>query len=39
MILDPFGQQRITRIVETMAARRETRALISSTKLRMRWER
>jgi hypothetical protein len=39
MTPDPYGRQKITRIVEMMAARRETRVLINSTKLRMKWER
>jgi hypothetical protein len=39
MILDQFGQLRITKIVETTLARRETRVLTISTKLRMKWER
>jgi hypothetical protein len=39
MILDQYGQQKIMRIAETMGAHREIRVLISSTKLRTRWER
>jgi hypothetical protein len=39
MTPDPFGQQKSMRIVEMMAARRETRVLTSSTRLRMKWER
>jgi len=39
MILGQSGPQRITRTAETMVAHRETKVLISSTKLRMKWER